>query len=212
MWRYVLKRVALAAVTMVIILSLTFILMKLLPFQRPVGNEKTMLAYYLSQTQKGYVADFRAPKNDYGELLWQYVDTSNKKHFFYQTPVMQQYFAWLKGIFTEWDWGTSTYISPNVSAISIIGERLPTTISINILSVIVSVPLGIALGIWAALKKNKPTDHIISTSVMIFISIPSLVLITILMWISVIIYSGCQLNGLLHLRLVRKKRWVLFCR
>ncbi len=52
---------------------------------------------------------------------------------------------------------------------------------INILSVVVSVPIGIALGIWAALKKNKLTDHIISTAVMIFISLPGFVVITFLM-------------------------------
>ncbi|MDO4853032.1 MAG: ABC transporter permease, partial [Clostridia bacterium] len=40
------------------------------------------------------------------------------------------------------------------------------------------VPIGILLGIWAALKKNTLTDHSISTMVMIFISIPSFVLIS----------------------------------
>ncbi|MDE6655433.1 MAG: ABC transporter permease, partial [Anaeroplasmataceae bacterium] len=54
------------------------------------------------------------------------------------------------------------------------------TILLNVLSVIFSVPLGILLGIFAALKKNKPADHVISTGIMIFISIPSFVLITLL--------------------------------
>ena len=35
MWKYVLKRVILAFITAFIILSLTFILMKLLPFTKP---------------------------------------------------------------------------------------------------------------------------------------------------------------------------------
>jgi oligopeptide transport system permease protein len=69
----------------------------------------------------------------------------------------------------------------------IIASKLPTTISVNVFSVIVSVPLGILLGIIAALKKNKPTDHVISTSIMIFISIPSFVMITVLM--SVLCYN-----------------------
>jgi ABC-type dipeptide/oligopeptide/nickel transport system permease component len=94
---------------------------------------------------------------------------------------MQQYFSWLKNILTAWDWGTSTFISPNVDSMVIIGERLVVSMKINIISVIVSVPIGIALGIWAALKKNKPTDHIISTLVMVFISVPSFILITFMM-------------------------------
>ena len=53
--------------------------------------------------------------------------------------------------------------------------------SLNIFSVVFSVPIGIALGIWAALKKNTITDHIISTLIMVFISVPSFVLITFLM-------------------------------
>ena len=52
---------------------------------------------------------------------------------------------------------------------------------LNIISSICAVPLGIALGIIAALKKNKPTDHIISTGVMIAISIPSFILITFIL-------------------------------
>ena len=183
MWKYVLKRIGLALVTTVIILTLTFILMKLLPFQQPVGNDQTKFAYFMNQVNMGYVVDFKRPMSNYGDLLFKYVDGSNQKHYFYQVPVMQQYFAWIKGILTEWNWGTSTYIMPNVSAITIIGSKLPVSLSINIISVLVSVPLGIILGIVAALKKNKPTDHVISTGIMIFISIPSFVLITLFMLI-----------------------------
>ena len=38
-----------------------------------------------------------------------------------------------------------------------------------------AVPLGLLLGIYAALKKNKWQDHVISTGVMIFVSVPSYV-------------------------------------
>ena len=41
--------------------------------------------------------------------------------------------------------------------------------------------LGIILGIVAALNKNKLTDHIISTAVMVFISVPSFVIISLLL-------------------------------
>lgn len=131
-------------------------------------NDETQFAYYMNQVALGYVADYRRPMPHLAESpLFSFVDASRVRHYFYEVPVMEQYFSWLKGILTEWNWGTSTYIMPNVSAIVIIGKRLPVSISINIISVLVSVPLGILLGIWAALKKNKPTDHIISTGIMI---------------------------------------------
>ena len=183
MYKYVLKRMGLALITVFIILSLTFILIKLLPFAKPIGQTSAMFSYYEEQLRQGFVASFVRPQTGYGELLWSYQDTAGKFHYYYQVPVMQQYFSWLKNIFTEWNWGTSTYITPNVGATVLIAERLAFSIRINIISVLFSVPIGIALGIWAALKKNKLTDHIISTTVMVFISVPSFVLITFLLLI-----------------------------
>lgn len=180
MWKYVLKRIGLALITSVIILSLTFLLMKLLPFSKPLGMDADKYAYYQNQVFLGYVYSFPSATEGYGELLWSY-KIGKVSYFYYQVPPLEQYFKWVSNIVTKWDWGTSTYVQTNVSAIYIIGHRLPTTIKINIFSVIFSVPLGILLGIWAALKKNTLTDHIISTMVMVFISIPSFVLITFLM-------------------------------
>ena len=179
MWKYIVKRLLLAAVTIFIILSLTFILMKLLPFQKVIGTPEVVHSYFLSQVHDGFVVmfDHEVTAKEFGELLYKYPE-KNPVEFFYQTPVMTQYFSWIKNIFTEWNWGVSTYIQPNVRAVVIIGQFLPTSISINVWSVVFSVPLGIGLGIVAALKKNKATDNIISTLVMIFISVPGFVLIT----------------------------------
>lgn len=180
MIRYTIKRLILAFFTTFIILSLTFILMKLLPFQKPLGNDKIQFGYYMNQVIDGFVVRFTEEKKGYGELLWKYQPDGEKDtYYFYQTPIMTQYFSWLRNIFTQWNWGRSTFIEPNVKAIYTIGRRLPVSMYLNILSVIFSVPLGIALGIVAALNKNKATDNIISTSVMVFISIPGFVLITL---------------------------------
>ncbi len=179
MWKYVLKRIILALITTFIILSLTFILMKLLPFPLGVGNENEQASYYNHQVYLGFVFDSKVPLNG-KESLWSYVDSDRISHYYYQVPVMQQYFSWLRNIFLHWDWGVSNKIMPNVNAINIILSRLPNSMYLNIISVIISVPLGIILGIIAALKKNSLTDNIISTLVMVFISIPSFVLITFL--------------------------------
>lgn len=180
MGKYILKRVVLAMITLFIIMSLTFILIKLLPFQKPVGQMGEQFAYYQDQVRLGFVARYDHAVESLGKELFHY-KFGDYDYYYYQVPVMQQYFSWLGNIFTRWDWGTSTFISPNVDAMVIIGERLVVSMKINIFAVIFSVPIGIALGIWAALKKNKPTDHIISTLVMVFISVPSFVLITFLM-------------------------------
>lgn len=180
MWKYVLKRLGLAFITAFIILSLTFILIKLLPFQKPIGQVSQQFAYYEKQVQLGFVQKFKFENKAFDEILWTFT-SSGKTTYYYEVPVMTQYYHWIKNIATQWDWGTSTYIAPNVSATVIIGERLLTSMKINIFSVIISVPTGILLGIWAALKKNTLTDHIISTTVMVFISVPGFILITFMM-------------------------------
>ena len=179
MIKYTIKRLILAFITTFIILSLTFILMKLLPFTMPIGTDNEKYAYFNTQVFQGFVLDFKQAQENLGKPLWVYNEPGTKNmHYFYQTPIMTQYISWLRNIFTQWNWGTSTVIERNTAAIIVIGSRMPVSIRLNILSVIFSVPLGIALGIVAALNKNKPTDNIISTAVMIFISIPSFVLIT----------------------------------
>ena len=183
MTKYVIKRILLAFLTMFIILSLTFILIKLLPYERPFGDDPIKYTYYMREVNLGYLVDLSQESNNYGELLWKYRDAAGTTHYFYQKPVMEQYFNWLNAIFTRWDWGTSVTLLPNVEVANIIALKLPYTIKVNIWSVIISVPLGILLGVIAALKKNKMTDNIISTLVMIFISIPSFVIITFLLLI-----------------------------
>lgn len=178
MGKYVLKRIGLAFLTTFIILSLTFILVKLLPFERPIGAEQVQIAYFDKQYHLGYVyrVDHEIP--ELGNYLYKTNPDRGRPNYYYQVPVMEQYVNWLRNIITKWDWGYSKTFQPNVAASVIIMSRIGYSIRLNIFSVIFSVPLGILLGIWAALKKNSMTDHVISTMVMIFISIPSFVLIS----------------------------------
>lgn len=185
MGKYVVKRLVLAFITAFIILSATFMLMRLLPFQVPVGFPVDVWRFYEDQVEQGFVVSFTSEMDGFGSLLWttagkDLIQDGGVQYYYYQRPILEQYGNWLWNIVTEWNWGTSTSIQVNASAISIIGSRLPVSIGINIISVIISVPFGIALGIWAALKKNKLTDHIISTLVMVFISVPSFIIISLL--------------------------------
>ena len=182
MLKYVLKRIGFVFFTLFIVISVTFILMKKLPVERPIGQEKQQIAYCENQVSLGYFYKFNEVHTEYGDPVYQTsTDSSNKMvTYYYQVPAHEQYFKWLGNILTKWEWGLSEQIEPNVKVSVIIKERLPNTIKLNIIATAVSVPIGILLGIWAALKKNTITDHIISTSVMVFISIPGFVLISIM--------------------------------
>src|SRR5574344_4823 len=114
MAKYVIKRILLAFVTLFIILSLTFILMKLLPFTKPLGTASAQIAYYAKQVSLGYVLESSSVIDGIGELLYKYTDSVNMVHYYYQRPIMEQYGNWLVNVFTKWDWGVSTVITENV--------------------------------------------------------------------------------------------------
>ena len=145
MWKYVLKRLVLMIFTLLIITTITFILVRMLPREMP--QEKNLAAVI--------------------QARWDALG--------YNKPILEQYWIYLRNIFTEFDFGTSWYISPRTPAMEVLTSRFLPTILVNFYSMLVSVPLGIALGVYAAIRKNKWDDSLISTLVMVFISVPSYV-------------------------------------
>ena len=65
------------------------------------------------------------------------------------------------------------YVGQEVTAIIL--DKIPYTVAVNLYAILLSIPLGLGLGIFAALRKNKWPDHLISTLVVLFISVPSYV-------------------------------------
>ena len=65
-------------------------------------------------------------------------------------PVWIQYYLWIKGIVTSWDFGYSFFYSQPVT--EVIGNRLPRSIGIAIITLIVGQFIGAALGIYAAMN------------------------------------------------------------
>jgi len=96
-------------------------------------------------------------------------------------PLPVQYGYFLKD-FLSFNFGTSIKVQPRVSVFDIIKAKLPITLQVNIFSLILTVPVGIILGIVAALKKNRAADHIISIMVILFISVPSFVFAALLQY------------------------------
>ena len=57
----------------------------------------------------------------------------------------------------------------------VMGKRLLPTVLVNFYSLIISIPLGILLGIIAAIRKNRWEDQVISVLIILFVSVPSYV-------------------------------------
>jgi ABC-type dipeptide/oligopeptide/nickel transport system permease component len=193
MWKYVLERIILIFLTAIIILCLTYILLQLLPVIRPGGTFLQQVSYWRDQVKLGFweeVTDkVRIMKGDYTVPVTDGLGTSpfdfSHNAYFKQLPLMVRFWNWFVNVFTKWNWGTSIAVSQNESAIEIEMGYLPVSMKINIWAVLISIPLGMGLGIAAALRKNTYVDNSISTLIMVFISVPSFVSISfLLIWLA----------------------------
>ena len=93
----------------------------------------------------------------------------------YNKPLLVQFGIFLKDVLTKWDWGLSDKLYVGRDVFQLLYQKMPATVLVNLYSIIFSIPIGIILGIIAALKKNTWIDHTISTLTMVVISVPSFV-------------------------------------
>lgn len=148
MFKYILKRIGLMIFTFAVIMLACFVLIKMLPIpiNDGLGKDKELLEANLAA--RGYY-----------------------------DPIMVQLWNYLVRIFTKGDFGIGTtmpgYINKPVWDSFV--KCMPPTILINVYSSLIGVPIGLALGILAALKKNRWQDQVISTGVMVLISVPGIV-------------------------------------
>ena len=146
MLKYTVQRVLLMLVTLLIITCMCFVLVRMLPpVELPAEDPHTK------------------------------VILARREAMGYNKPYLVQFGIFLKDVFTRWDWGVSDKLYFGQDVAAIFQEKLPATMIVNIYSILLSIPIGIALGILAALKKNTWIDHTISTLTMVVISVPSFV-------------------------------------
>lgn len=104
----------------------------------------------------------------------------------YGKPIVEQFFIWINNLIQNGGLGRSLKLKRDI--MDILVEKIPVSVRLNVIPYFSSIPIGIGLGIWAALKKNKVTDHVISTGVIFFISVPSFVVGTLLQYYAVYVW------------------------
>lgn len=148
MFKYVLKRLVLMIVVFLIIISMCFIFVKLLPDEPPAS----------------------APGTDTYKILMM-----RREALGYNKPIIEQYWIFLTRTLFGGNWGLSEKMYSGQEVWNVFISKLPSSMIVNVYTMIIAVPIGLFLGIYAALKKNKWQDHFISTGVMVFISVPGYV-------------------------------------
>ena len=146
MGKYILKRILLMLMVFLIIISICFVLVKLLPNKPAEQFGKDMALIEMRREALGY----------------------NK-------PILEQYVIFLQKSLLGFDWGVSESLYVGQDVWGKFMEKMPATVAVNLYTMIYAVPLGLMFGIYAALKKNRWQDHFISTAVVVFVSVPSYV-------------------------------------
>ena len=150
---YVLRRLAVAFIKVLIVVTLTFFLIRLMP-TNPVE-------VYINEliTQYGMSAD--EARNQAAALLAIDLDA----------PLSQQYFQYMVGL-VQGNLGTS-FRSKGTPVGAMIAQFLPWTLFSVGISLLISFALGMLLGMWSAYRRESVGDHVITTFSSIFSSIPN---------------------------------------
>jgi oligopeptide transport system permease protein len=147
MLKYILKRIVLMIFTAFFIMTMLFIFVKYLP-------DPIVCAPGSSACES--------------EAIW-------RENLGYNKPILIQYWIYLKLLFTQGQFGVGFKMYQWQSVTDVVFSKMAPTMYVNFWSLILAIPVGLGLGIFAALKKNKWEDQVISVVVMLVISVPSFV-------------------------------------
>ena len=171
MFKYVSKRLGLMLLTFLIIFTMCFVLIKLLPIPTNVLPGQDADVVMATLEGRGWITNVQPGPN--GTFTYDRV------------PILIQYGNYIKRIFTQGDFGLVTtygeYLGMDIAEVFV--SHLPPTILINIYSTLIGVPIGLGLGILAALKKNKWQDQLINIFIILLISVPGIVLALMLQYV-----------------------------
>ncbi|MFN8528165.1 MAG: ABC transporter permease [Anaerolineae bacterium] len=147
MIRFLLRRIALLVVTLLLTSMVVFALTQLLP-----GDVARLILGREARPEA-----VAALREDLG----------------LNDPVPQQYVEWLGG-FLSGDWGTS-FVSGSAPIRPLVMDRLSNSIKLALLTLVISVPISVFLGVISGLNENRLIDTLISIFTLSVVGLPEFV-------------------------------------
>ncbi|QDZ43171.1 ABC transporter permease [Corynebacterium sp. sy039] len=96
-----------------------------------------------------------------------------------ETPLIQRWWTWLKGVILHWDWGKSP-VGESVN--SQIAHRIWVSAELLLLATILSVIIGVALGVYTASRQYKIADRFWQGASIITMNIHIVVASLLVVW------------------------------
>jgi len=150
MLSYSLKRLASAIPTLLILVTVAFFLIRIAP-GGPFDSEKALPPEIEANLEARYQLD---------------------------TPLVLQYLRYVGHLFVL-DLGPSFHYR-DWTVNQLIAQGAPVSFALGGIALFLAVGVGVAIGVWAALKQNRATDYAVMSIAMIGISIPNFVIAPLL--------------------------------
>ena len=163
---YIIKRVALAILTVWVVITVTFFVMRAVP-GGPFMGEKA-----ISEAAQA------ALEAKYG----------------YDKPLMEQYVTYLKDVVFHLDFGPSVKLRGRM-VIDVIADGMRTSVKLGLIAAGIALVFGIVLGAVAALRRNKLIDKVIMVITTAFVSMPSFIMGTLLLLLFAMHWPIFPANG-----------------
>ena len=87
--------------------------------------------------------------------------------------VITQYLDWIGGVLTG-SFGESAATQQPVS--ELLSDRVANTAFLVFVAAIVAVPLSIGIGVWTAMRRDRPVDHVLSNGSLVLAALPEFVI------------------------------------
>lgn len=166
MLMYILKRLGLAVLTVWVVITVTFFVMRAVP-GGPFLGERALSDEATAALEEKYGLD---------------------------KPILKQYGTYLKDVATKLDFGPS--LKQRGRTVSeIMGEGLAVSAPLGLAAAVIAVAAGLALGTVAALQRNKLTDKLIMVITTFFVSMPSFIIGTLLLLLFAVKWMIVPANG-----------------
>lgn len=166
MGKYIIKRILYGILTLFIVATVTFFLMKLVP-GGPFLSEKAPSKQVVAALEKKYGLD---------------------------KPLLQQYLTYM-GDALKGDFGPSIKQRGRTVS-GIIADKFPVSAKLGVMAIGTALLVGVPLGCLAALRRGKFVDRVISVICAGGVAIPSFVTCTVLMYIFGVTLKWLPLVGL----------------
>jgi oligopeptide transport system permease protein len=163
---YIAKRLLLAILTVWVVITVTFFVMRAVP-GGPFLGEKAISAEAQAALEAKYGLD---------------------------KPVFEQYTTYLKDIATKFDFGPCIKQRGRM-VIDVIVDGMKTSAKLGLFAAFSALIVGVVLGSVAALRRNKLIDRIIMVITTAFVSMPSFIMGSILLLVFAVALAVLPANG-----------------